>query len=59
MEDRMMKKLWTLLTAMLLAVVFSGLTACQEEEPATPGAALEKAAAEHPDAKVPKDHPAH
>jgi len=63
----MMKKLWTLLAAMLLTVTVSGLTGCLEDEPSTPGDMLEKAAAEHPDAQVPehpdvqvpKDHPAH
>ncbi len=63
----MMKKLWIVLTATLLTLTVSGLTGCEEEDPATPDALLEKAA-EHPKEKTPeatpktqapKDHPAH
>ena len=51
-----MRKLWTLLAAMLLTVAVSGLTGCVEDEPTAEGMMkdVEKAASE-----VPKDHPAH
>jgi PBP1b-binding outer membrane lipoprotein LpoB len=59
-----MKKLWIMALTVILALAITG---CQEEEPTTPGEALEKAQkadhpaekADQPTAKVPKDHPAH
>jgi PBP1b-binding outer membrane lipoprotein LpoB len=51
-----MKKLWIMALTVILALAITG---CQEEEPTTPGEALEKAQKEAPAAQKPKDHPAH
>jgi len=54
-----MKKCLKLLSVVLLGLVFSGITGCQEDE-ATSAESMLKNAADHPAATdVPKDHPAH
>ena len=51
-----MKKLWKLLTLVLLGLFISGIIGCKEEEPTAEGLMKD---AEKAATKKPMDHPAH
>ncbi len=58
-----MKKSWMFLVLAAIGMVSLGLTGCKKEEPASPEAAVKKAAEQPastlPAEQKPKDHPAH